>query len=153
MMANLTNKNSRRPFGFRLILLETFILSLRGWGRIWVALDQHERYQSLATAPPIALYIGISFLWGILFALLVFGLWKRRQWINPWLWKTYLFFGIFSLGWFRVFAQSTYEQDRFPFLLIALGLSLAINFWLMQRSNFRTAFQKTLASNQNNLEK
>ena len=141
-----------RPFGFRLIFSETMILSMRGGGRIWVVIDQYERYQSLESSPPLALYIAVNLLWSILFALMVFGLWKRRRWINSWLWKILLAFGLFSVGWFWTFAQSTYDRDRFPFLLIVLGLGLTINFWLMHRPQFRTAFQTTLVSIQNNLE-
>jgi hypothetical protein len=152
MLAKPADNRAYRPFGFRLILLETMILSMRGWGRIWVVIDQRERYQHLESAPSIALYIVVNGLWGILFALMVFGLWKRRRWINPWLWKISLTFALFSVGWFWAFAQSTYDRDRFPFLLIVLGLGLTINFWLIRRPQFRTAFQPTLASTQNNLE-
>lgn len=152
MVTQPTDNRVHRPFGFRLVMLQTIILSLRGWGRSWVVIDDHERYQSLETAPPLALYIATNFIWGILFALMVFGLWKRRPWINRWLWKTGLFFALFSVGWYWRFAQSTYDRDRFPFLLMVLGLGLVFNFWLIHRPQFRTAFQPALASTQNNLE-
>lgn len=130
----------RRPFGFRLLWLETVLIALRGWGRVWVVLDQMERYRALDKAPPLALIIGVNLAWGIVFATLAIGLWRRHVFALRSLWACLLAYSAFELGWFRIFAHASYDRARFSFLVFFTLCVMAVNTWLILRPRFRTAF-------------
>ncbi len=126
-----------RPFGFRLLLLETGLIAARGLGRAWVAIDDRQRYRAWVTTPPLGLYVLVNIIWGITFVVLFLGLWRRRSWAMRWLWTALVLVITFEVMWFTYYAKTTYDRERLGFLIIMAISILLTNYWLTHRPRFR----------------
>jgi hypothetical protein len=144
-----TQVRASRPFGLRLVYLETFIIAGRGWGRVWFVIDRIEDYRRLHHAPPPAIYIAINLCWGVIFSALLLALWWRQRQTPRVLWVALMVYGIVELGWWRLFTQSAYDRTRFPFWMVCMMAVLGGNYWIIQREKFRSAFGRNILVKEN----
>jgi hypothetical protein len=108
---------------------------IRGVGRVWVALDNLERYQSLAYTPPIALYVGYNLMWSLAFAGLLLSMWHGR------LMRWYLWGGLIGLMvadtlWALGTFPENYERTRLPFVGLVWLLLFSILYLMIRREAF-----------------
>lgn len=107
--------SARKPRLLRLFILELAVFALRGWGRVWVALSNRDRYLGLEHKPPLALYVGVNGLWGCVFIATALMLWRSQALKRGW-WIMF-FYGVFEAIWFVTFPHTTYDRQRMAFVL------------------------------------
>lgn len=137
-MTNHSKK--RRPLGFRLLMLEISLILIRSWGRIGVVLGASERYQAIEKAPSLPLYIGVNVWWGCVYAALLFGLWRRKKTALTMVWGCLASYALYELLWWRVFARSAYDRERFAFWVLLAVAIMAMNSAIIWRKAFGSFF-------------
>lgn len=129
-------RNTRRPFGWRGVLLLYALLSIRGWGRVWTVLQDQARFLALDHAPPMAVYIGYNSLTGCLFLVLCFGLWRKWCLLIRWHWYTLAAFVVVDILWQLVFVQNEYDRNRLLFTSIVWAVIIGVGFFFVHRPPF-----------------
>ena len=88
-------------------------------------LQQQETLSLTSSVPPVV-DAGISLIWGIVFAIIMLGLLRRRLWAGRWVRWLALGFVIYKTTYIAIFAQADYDRGRVPFLLVSTALILII---------------------------
>ena len=130
----------KKPFGYRLLWIETALLSIVGWGRAYTAVANWARISELIDQFPIPIYVAIFAISGTIFGGITYGLWQRQWWAIRWLWPILVAYVGFILGWEWRFAQIPGTHERLPFWLGLTIIILFVNLWLINRRNMRQYF-------------
>jgi hypothetical protein len=94
------------------------------------------------TLPPWAL-VAPAAVWGAIWLIIAFGLWRLRAWARWALMLAFPLYEIIVIGQQTVFARGGYERGRLPFAAgLAVLLTGAVVF-LMTRRRVREAFRPT----------
>ena len=141
-LAPPTTKQKKRPFSATLLTWVVLILASLNWLQLAGALRGWNFLQGLSSAPPV-FYLAISgLIWGLLGAVLIWGLFLGRPWA-PRLMKISapLYVAAYWLDRLLV-ADRSAIVSRWPF---ALGLTLFLlgfTFWVFSRPKVRLFYQE-----------
>jgi hypothetical protein len=113
-------------------------LALTGVYNLLLALDnaRHaEEYRALGVSYPPLLRAALALAWGAAFVTLSVSLVRRERWVWRWGWAVVSNYGVFSVLWIIVFAESEYNQGRIGFqtVLTAVLAVLAIGMLRWRR--------------------
>ena len=132
----------KRPISATLLTWVVLILASMGWLRLAAVVRQWSFLESLSPTPPLV-YLAISGLvWGVVGALLVWGLFLGRSWaprlaqiIAP------LYAAFYWLD--RLFiADRSAISSRWPFAVGLTALLLISTFWVLSRPKVQHFYHK-----------
>ena len=140
-MANRHHNTPRRPWflwGLSLIVLMTGVYNLL------LALDQAINagdYRALGVSYPPLLRSALALVWGIGFAAVGIGLWRRRQWARRGLLILVSNYGAFGVLWLVVYAESDFSRDRIAFQVAVTAGVIGAVAWITRWRRVRRAFK------------
>lgn len=135
----MSTPSDKNPFGYRWLWLQTITLAFQGLGRVGWVLADIPRYNQWVDIP-LALYLSVWAVWGVLFAKLTWGIWRRRRWAIRSLWYILAGYAMFAVGWLRLYATSPYDRQRLPFIVGSTILVLFVDWLIIRRRPMQSFF-------------
>ena len=123
-----TPPRRKRPRSVHLFALAVLYLGVMNLVRARLALDGQSFVQTLPLTMPLA-YLGIGGLvWGSVFVVAAFGVWRLRQWARKLLLAAIIVYQLHIWANHLIFDTSAYSRQVWPF---QIGISLAwmIGVW------------------------
>lgn len=136
-------KKKERPFSATLLTWVVLIMASLNWLQIIEVLRQWTFFQSISPTPPI-LYLAITGLvWGLIGAILVWGLFLGLPWAPG---MMMIVAPVYAAAYWLdrlLIADLSAIITRWPFALGLTLLLLAYTFWVLSRPKVRRFYQKT----------
>ncbi|MCI0709402.1 MAG: hypothetical protein L0154_04490 [Chloroflexi bacterium] len=129
-------RDRHNPFGYRFLWFQTALFAIQNFGQAYWAFRDMQQYMQWIESPPFALYVGVSLVWGTLFAKLTWAFWRRRQWAIRRLWLILSAYAVFSWVWLWVFA----DAPNLPFVIRFTVVVLVVDWLLIRRRNMQRFF-------------
>lgn len=120
-------------WSLRLCIGVSLLLGIRGLGIAWTVLANLEQYRALDVAGPWSLRVVLYGAWGFWFLQLAWGLWRHHRWAYRAWFPGIVFFVIFDVGWFAIFARATFDRRRLPFVIVTSAIGVGLAWWLQFR--------------------
>jgi hypothetical protein len=131
----------KRPISATILTWVVLILASLGWLRLAAVMRQWPFLESLSPAPPLV-YLAISGLvWGVVGAVLVWGLFLGRSWAPR---LTQISAPLYAAFYWvdRLFiANPTAISSRWPFAVGLTVLLLSFTFWVLSRPKVQHFYQ------------
>lgn len=125
MTDDTANKPRKPGCAYRLLTLLTALLTIVGAGMAARAVTlPPELAARVSLALPLEVTAGA--LWAGLFTLVCWRLLRRKRGASDWALLAVLAFATYSTIRLLLFARAEYDAGRLPFLLVTLGLLLAV---------------------------
>ena len=132
----------KRPLSATLLTWVVLILTSLGWLRLAAVLGQWSFLESLSPAPPLV-YLAISGLvWGVVGALLVWGLFLGRSWAPRFTQVSAPLYAAFYWLDRLLIADLSAISSRWPFAVGLTTLLLTFTFWVLSRPKVQHFYQK-----------
>ena len=132
----------KRPLSATLLTWVVLILTSLGWLRLAAVLGQWSFLASLSPAPPLV-YLAISGLvWGVVGALLVWGLFLGRSWAPRFTQISAPLYAAFYWLDRLLIADLSAISSRWPFAVGLTTLLLTFTFWVLSRPKVQHFYQK-----------
>jgi len=139
--ANHHPSSLKRPLSVTLLTWVVLIITLLNWLRLIEVVRHFKFLQSLSPSPP-TLYLAIMGLfWGMVGAVLIWGLFLGRSWSPRLMRNAAIFYVVWY--WFDrlLIADPSAIASRWPFALSLTIVLLTLTFWILSRSKTKQFFK------------
>ena len=117
----------------RILIAICLLLGIRGIGVAWTVLTKLDLYRAVHAAGPWWLRVILNAIWGIIFIMLAWGLWRRRWWAYRAFLPALFTYAIFAFFWLALFVQAVYDRQRLASVAVTSAIGLCFALWLTTR--------------------
>jgi len=132
----------KRPLSATILTWVVLILTSLGWLRLSAVLQQWSFLESLSPAPPLVYLVISGLVWGVVGAIMVWGLFLGRFWAPRLTQISAPLYAVFY--WLdRLFiADPSAFTSRWPFAVGLTTLLLIYTFWVLSRPKVQHFYHK-----------
>lgn len=131
----------KRPVVFRALCVALLGVGAINLGVALRTIQLAPRYMVLGVSfsPPLLVLVSVG--WGAGFLWVAWRLWRLRAGAPRLAVALVSAYGLFQVGWWRLFARADYTLLRWPFAALLTALVVALVAWYLYRPRVRTLFR------------
>jgi hypothetical protein len=134
---------SKRPPFVTLLAVVVFILSAASLASLAAGLSRWHLFADLRLALPLWLILTSGSIWGIIWLVVAWGLWRLLPWARRTAIVCFIVYLVVNIGQQGLFAHGDYERARLPFIIGASVLLGALVTWGLTRPRVQQAFEQS----------
>lgn len=139
--ASLTARHKRPRFVTILAFSVLFLSTVNLWS-VYSAVTRSSLFSTLNLNLPLWLATASGAVWGLLWLVLAWGLWRLYAPARKVTLITLPIYALYRNGIQLIFVTATYERNRLPFLIVVTGTLLIVAILGLTRQNVRQAFEQ-----------
>ncbi len=94
-------------------------------------------YAALGVSFPPAAQMIFSAIWAVAFPWMAWRAWRRRNGFRRRVFLLVVAYGLAQAAWWRIYAQSDYAVQRWPFAVLMTALGIILVAWVLNRPSVR----------------